>query len=198
LSTSPIPSNATLPGGLVWHSWNTNVATVDQNGRVTAQQTGTVDISVRTGNWSVGWQTVQLTVIAPLTGIAIGNLPLNNRMTVGDARTLSTSPIPSNATLPGGLVWHSWNTNVATVDQNGRVTAQQTGTVDISVRTGNWSVGWQTVQLTVVAPAAPNITITWNGNRGFPTRVGGSHTCRAGGYEGRCARTSHNIYVKCK
>ncbi|MCL2547289.1 MAG: fibronectin type III domain-containing protein, partial [Oscillospiraceae bacterium] len=63
----------------------------------------------------------------PLTGIAIGNLPLNNRMTVGDARTLSTSPIPSNATLPGGLVWHSWNTNVATVDQNGRVTAQQTG-----------------------------------------------------------------------
>lgn len=125
------PSNATNKN-VEWISDNPAVATVDtENGLVTAEGGGsaTIIVSTQDGGWTAAC-TVVVTAL-PLTV----NLNLNNlRLPVGGTSNLIAAIQPANAANKA-VTWDSSNKAVATVDNNGFVTAVSTGTTTITVTT---------------------------------------------------------------
>jgi len=127
------PTNA-INQILFWSSSNTNVATVDQDGRVTAINAGTTTIRALIDDSHglvFGEQTV--TVAARATDIVLSRstLTLHMRGTVGETEHLLATVIPTTAVNAGNIVWTSTNPAVATVDASGNVTATGTGTATI-------------------------------------------------------------------
>ena len=145
------PQNRTV----TWRSEDTEIATVDNNGRVTALATGTVNIIATTADGVRA--TSRVTVIAtspppvPVTQVrlnrtsaflivvditilnAAGN-PQNN-VNNGGRVALSATVTPANATN-NRVTWTSSNPAVATVNPaNGQVTAVSPGTTTITVTT---------------------------------------------------------------
>jgi len=112
-----LPSNATNRN-VSWSTSNPNVATVS-NGTVTAVAAGTATITATTecGN---------RTAISNITvSVAVSGITLNTNaatLTVGRSQTLTATVAPANATNRN-VSWSSNNPAVATVDNNGRVTA---------------------------------------------------------------------------
>ena len=134
LSTTISPSNATNKT-LTYSSSNTAIATVDNNGKVTAKKAGTVTITVKSNNNKTA--TCSITVKA--LDIAITSLKLNKTsatISVGSSLQLSTTITPSNATNKT-LTYSSSNTSIATVDKNGKVTAKKAGSATITVKSNN-------------------------------------------------------------
>ena len=107
---------------VTWSSSNTNVATVNQNGEVTVVASGTAVITATSvydnnvyGSFLIGIENVPVTKIV-LTG--------NTGMVYKATQTIGAKVYPSTASIQK-LVWTSSNTAIATVDQNGKVTAQK-------------------------------------------------------------------------
>ncbi len=116
-----LPADASYQG-VVWSSSNTNVATVDQKGNVTVVASGTVVITATSvadtnvyGSFVVGIENVPITWIS-LTG--------KTGMVYKETAYIGYTITPSNASNKK-LLWTSSNTSVATVDQNGKVTASK-------------------------------------------------------------------------
>lgn len=135
----------TTETGLTWVSNNTSVATVDSNGKVTAIGEGTASISVTSVNGMVltVYVNVKSNAIYP-EGMTIntGSVTLNP----GESYKFSVTFDPVNATETG-LTWVSSDTSIATVDNNGNVTAVSAGTASITVTSVNGMV--LTVQVNV-------------------------------------------------
>lgn len=67
--------------------------------------------------------------------VAVSSITLNKSsldMYVGDTEILSAKILPANAS-DNTLIWKSSNTNIATVDANGKITAKTSGSVKIRV-----------------------------------------------------------------
>ena len=139
------PNNATNKA-VTWSSSDESIATVDQNGKVTAKKTGTVTITVTTkdGNHKA---TINITVKEQkVTKITISG---NNKMEVGKTQTLKATVTPNNATNKG-ITWSSSDESIATVDQNGKVTAKKAGKVTITAtaKDGSGVKGTYTITVT--------------------------------------------------
>lgn len=111
-----------------WLSSNPEVATVDGNGLVTAQGTGSATITALASNG----QAVRCTVTVTSD---IGRVTLNKNdllfKTVGSKETLTASvALESGGSVP--ITWVSSNPGVATVDPNGVVTAVADGEAKIT------------------------------------------------------------------
>ena len=109
-------------------SSNPEVATVDENGLVTAQGTGGATITALASNG----QAVRCTVTVTSD---IGRVTLNKKdllfKTVGSKETLTASvALESGGSVP--ITWVSSNPGVATVDPNGVVTAVADGEAKIT------------------------------------------------------------------
>ncbi|MEG3068946.1 MAG: Ig-like domain-containing protein [Syntrophaceticus schinkii] len=135
LTATVAPANASNKA-VTWASDNTSVATVDQNGKVTAVSAGTATITVTTVD---GSKTATCTVTVedeivtvPVTGVSLDKTSLT--LTTGKSDTLTATVAPANASNKA-VSWASSNTSVATVDQNGKVTAVSAGTATITVTT---------------------------------------------------------------
>lgn len=128
------PQNATNQN-LVWESRNDLVATVDNDGNITAISPGYVLISViaidqkQTASCIVSVKEKTSEVI-PVSGIYIDKDSLT--LTVGSTEKLAAIILPQNATNKN-VIWESRDNSVATVDNNGNVTAIAPGYVLISV-----------------------------------------------------------------
>ena len=163
------PSDATIQN-VTWESSNTEVATVDANGKVTAEGEGEATITVTTEDGSKT-ATCVVTVTAatvPVTGVTLSQNQASlyyNR--TPNTLTLTATVAPDNATNQA-VTWTSSNSTVATVDQNGVVTAVAPGTATITVTTAD---GGFTATCTVtvrpdVPPANPNYRITLEATQG--------------------------------
>ena len=112
----------------VWSSSADAVAEVDENGLVTALANGAADISVE------GQKVCSVTVRTSVTGVTLDKDTL--RLIVGDKEQLTATVSPESAS-DKGLTWSSSDSDVATVDENGLVTAHKPGTAEIIVTTSD-------------------------------------------------------------
>lgn len=125
---------------VVWTSSDAAVATVNECGLITAVGGGTATITATAHNGVSSSCTVSSTLFVEsvtLTGYEIVDFVPNAdfcRMFVGDNMQLNKQILPANNndTRLDAAVWRSSNKNVATVDENGLVTAIGAGEVTIS------------------------------------------------------------------
>lgn len=75
-------------------------------------------------------------------------------MNVGDTQKISVTIVPSDATNKT-LAWTSSDPSVASVDQNGMVTARKPGTVTITVRATDGGNASETATIRVIDPYVP-------------------------------------------
>ena len=134
LTASISPANA-YPV-LNWSSSNTSVATVDENGKVTARSVGTSNITARTTDGS-NLSTSCLVEVYNL----VSSVKLNYTSLIlekGETKAITATVTPSNA-YNKKLLWSSSNPSVAEVDSTGLVTAINIGNTVISATTTDGS-----------------------------------------------------------
>lgn len=133
ITATVLPYDATNKS-VVYFSDNSNIASVNSYGQITAVSQGTTIITAQTYNGYKAYciVTVNNSVVVP-TGITINS---SLRLDVGNSYYLATNVTPYNATNKS--VWYySSDTSVATVDSSGKVTAISPGTATITAQTYN-------------------------------------------------------------
>jgi len=151
------PSNATSKS-VTWSSSNQNVATIDGSGKVTAKGVGTATITVKSSNGKSA--DCKVTVTKKDKDIAVTSVSLDYsylNLEVDENYTLVARVNPSNATNKS-VTWSSSNTNVATVDGSGKVTAKGVGTATITVNSSNGKSADCKVTVTKKAASVPEPT----------------------------------------
>lgn len=133
------PKNATdLDGQIQWSTNDDSVATVDEEGVVTAVGTGTTQISAVYTYGGTQRPAVDYTIKVEKAGNAVtevvaGNIELNY---VGDSKNIGASVLPENAT-DKTLSYKSSDEKIVTVDEKGQVTAINAGTATVTITAGN-------------------------------------------------------------
>ena len=115
---------------LVWSSSDEAVTTVDETGKVTAVGAGTAEITVALEDGNIS-STCEVKVVVPAEGVTAPetlNLEVNGENTA----QLDVKATPEDAT-DVTFTYESSNPEVATVDENGVVTAVANGEADITV-----------------------------------------------------------------
>lgn len=168
LAETVSPENATNKK-VSWVSDKPEVATV-VNGVVTAKSTGTAKITVTTedGNFTAACNiTVEASAPAtvPVTGVALNKTDVT--LEAGATLIITETVSPANATNKA-VNWTSGNTSVATVDQNGKITAVAAGDATVTVKTvdGNFTATCRvTVEAKSSEPVVPGaISYAYAGN----------------------------------
>ena len=117
------PDNASSQT-LAWASSDDSIATVDQDGKVTAHKAGTATITVSATDGSGVKAECVVTVTIPVSSVTMSRSSL--RIYEGRGYTLSASVSPQDA-ADKNLIWSSSDPDIATVDQNGNVTGKAPG-----------------------------------------------------------------------
>ena len=118
---------------VTWSSNNETVATVDNNGKVTAKAAGEAIITAKAGD-----KTATCTVTVAKADVAVESVTLDKTsldLKVGNNATLKATVEPQNATN-NTVTWSSSNPEFVTV-ANGTVTAVSAGTATITVTTAD-------------------------------------------------------------
>ena len=143
LNATVQPDNATNQN-VTWSSNNAEVATVE-NGVVTAIGEGETTITVTTKD-GCKTATCIVTVTVPVTGVKLNKETLE--LFTDGSETLTATVEPGNATNKN-VTWSSSDETIATVDNNGTVTAVGAGEATITVTTEDGSKT-ATCQVTVL------------------------------------------------
>ena len=118
---------------LVWVSSDERVATVDQHGHVTALAVGSVIITAKATDESGLTTSVPVTVKPVLvTGIELSEVP--EFVQIAETYTIKATVRPADAENQK-VNWKSSDETVATIDQNGKITALAVGEVTIYATT---------------------------------------------------------------
>ncbi len=144
---------------LKWVSSDETIATVDENGLVTAIAAGSVDVSV-----SIGENFFDSCVVE-VTDKEIQALLLDENsitLTEGETRSLQVSIVPKKTVSDKTLSFTSSDEAVATVDGNGVVTAVAGGTAQITVT----SVNGKEAFCQVYVEALPRYTVLFDSDLG--------------------------------
>ena len=153
LTPTITPDNAT-DKSVEWKSDDTGVATVNENGKVTAVGLGTTTITVTTTDGDFK-DICTVTVTEPPT-VSVTSVTLDKTsltLDVGGSSTLTATVKPDDATNKA-VTWSSSNENVATVN-NGVVTAVGAGTATVTAAASDGSGKTATCEVTVNSPVLP-------------------------------------------
>lgn len=143
---------------VTWQSSDEKVATVDENGKVTAVGNGTATITATSVSGSYT-ATVSVTVKIPVEIQKLTIEAEKETLTkIGESTELKVKIEPENADLQK-LIWKSHNEKVAITDENGKVTAVGNGTVEITVTTKDGKIT-ASIMITVKVPDEPTINKT--------------------------------------
>ncbi len=137
-----------------WTSGNDDIATVDENGLVTAVAPGTVIITATLDGKT---DTCSIIVDTELKSVTIENQAQTLELVRKQTGKLNVILNPENATIIPTATWKSNNEDIATVDENGVVTAIAPGTAIITVDYGNGIIASRNVEVTEIL--ANSITI---------------------------------------
>ena len=118
-----------------WSSSDTTVASVDQNGLVTAVSDGSSTITVATndGDFTSNCEIAVATPAVAVTGVSLSGCA-ETTMKIDSTRQLTATVSPANA-ADQSVTWSSSNTAVASVDQSGLIDALSAGSSTITVTT---------------------------------------------------------------
>lgn len=130
LTATVAPANATNKT-VTWKTSDKNVATVSENGLVTAVGGGDATITCTAKDGSNVKATCKVTVTVPVSGIQLSQT--SAALTVGDTLTLTKTIYPSDATNQA-VIWTSSSDAVASVDSNGKITAKTAGSAVITCK----------------------------------------------------------------
>ncbi len=142
---------------VTWSSSNKKVATVDEEGIVTAHAAGTATITATAADGSKKSAFMKLTVLYSVTGIFLTG---DTELAGGKSLTLSAEVLPEGAANKK-LTWTTSNKAVATVSSSGKVTAKkvtQVQTVTITATAKDGSGVSDSMTLTV-RPQVKSISI---------------------------------------
>lgn len=142
--TATVSPDDAMDKNVQWSSENSSVATVDQEGKVTAVGEGKTKITASAGGLSASCTIV--CVIIPVSAIVLDKTSLS--LEKGSSETLKATVSPKDAT-DKTVKWSSDNPSVATVDQNGTVTAVNSGNATITASAGDFSAA---CEVTVTIP----------------------------------------------
>lgn len=115
---------------LTWESSNTTVATVDDNGTVSAVAAGRSNITVKTSSGQVATCTV--TVKEAATGLQLNYK--EKTIVIGEKFTIKASVVPSSAADEVSVTWSSSKASVAAISSTGVVTGIKGGTAVITCK----------------------------------------------------------------
>ena len=143
---------------VTWQSSDEKVATVDENGKVTAVGNGTATITATSVSGSYT-ATVSVTVKIPVEIQKLTIEAEKETLTkIGESTELKVKIEPENADLQK-LIWKSHNEKIAIVNGNGKVTAVGNGTAEITVTTEDGKIT-ASIMITVKVPDEPTINKT--------------------------------------
>ena len=130
LKAKVLPTDATDPM-VKWNSNNTAIASVDQKGVVTGVKADSAVITAMAGGVKA---TAAITVVSsevPVEGIGLSKDTIT--LAPGSTEQLVAAYSPINATNVGDFMWSSDNKAIATVSDNGLVSAISAGETKITV-----------------------------------------------------------------
>ena len=136
LYATVLPNNATNKT-VTWSCSDATIASVDQNGKVTALKVGKCTITATAGGKTA---TCAITVQGS-NSVAVTSVSLNKTslfLSKGQSETLIATVNPDNAT-DKSVSWSSSDNTIASVDQNGKVTAIAEGNAFITASAGEKS-----------------------------------------------------------
>ena len=125
----PIEANQKL----TWKSINPTVATVNQDGLIKGIEVGNTEIIVTAVN---GMNKV-ISVTVQTNYVDIDSMVINSKdlsINVGSSKTIGVTIKPKNATNQK-IIWLSSDSNIATVNQSGKITGVNPGKVTITAKT---------------------------------------------------------------
>lgn len=154
-----------------WTSSDSKIATVNENGLITAKGKGSATITVKSKK---SRKTKKLLVTA--VDITINSIRFEKQnLTITEGDELTLSPIINDdKTIVMNLEWTSWNESVVTVDQNGHIIAVSPGETSISVVDPASNIG---TEVTIMVKAKQvkketNTNVKTNSNNNTPIAVG--------------------------
>ena len=150
LTATVSPDNAT-DKTVVWTSSDNNIATVDENGNVTAVAIGSATITASCGNVKAECKVTVLAI--EVEAISLSKTEIS--IFIGRASQLKATVSPDNAT-DKTIVWTSSNSDVATVDEKGNVTGIAIGSAIITASCGEVKAECK------VSVIKKSQTITWS------------------------------------
>ena len=144
------PDNAT-DKTVQWRTSDKSIATVSDNGLVTALKAGNVTITASCGDKSDNCNVTINPKEVPVSSVTLSSGSLT--LTVGESASLVATVLPENAS-DKTVIWSSSNTSVATVDNTGKVTGSGSGSSIITA-----SCGGKTAMCNItVKPATVSVT----------------------------------------
>ena len=198
LNATVKPDDATTKT-VTWKSDNEGVAIVDNSGNVTAKAAGTATITATVDGKSAS---CKVTVNGQTTTVPVQSVGLNQttlELIAGKEATLTATVKPDDATNKT-VTWSSNNETVATVDNNGKVTAKvgdKQATCNVKVTAADVAVESVTLNqsslelvagkeatltATVKPESATDKTVTWTSDKPEIAAVeGGTVTAKAEG-----------------
>ena len=153
------PANASNKG-VTWKSNNTAIATVDSDGKVLARAVGSTLVIATTQDGSKSAEcTVNVTTShVPVTSVTLNKTSLD--LVAGNSETLFVSVKPDNATNKNVGWTISPISGIATIDQNGKVSALSAGTATVTVTSVDDNSKKATCTITVTPINVPVTGIT--------------------------------------
>lgn len=131
LTATVYPLNSTQKT-LTWVSDHPDVASVDNEGNVTARKAGTATVTVKVAEKVTA--VCKVTVISRVTGISMSETTVE--LKPGEKHQLEATVLPQNASN-AEVTWYSDKESVAIVSQSGLVSAVSTGEATIHVVTSD-------------------------------------------------------------
>ena len=166
LASTVLPAEANNKS-LTWTSSDESVATVDQNGLVTAVAKGMAMITAAANDCSGHLAACAVTVKQPVTSISLNKTTLS--LYVGQTETLTATVSPSTASNTG-VTWSSSDTEVATVSSSGVVTGVAAGTAKVTATAKDGS--GVSKQCSITVTAATNLSSSATANCYIVSKAG--------------------------
>ena len=156
LSAAVSPTKAAQ--AVVWTSDNEAIATVDQNGLVTAKRAGVVKIKATTLDGSKKSGTATVTFTSGLTAIVGTNL--GTAVTVGKGKTVTLKPVFDPVdTTDTAVKWESADKTIATVSTTGVLKGVKVGETTITIESKSNSDIKLTIPVTVTSTLVKSIKV---------------------------------------